>query len=191
MVRGISDDFWSTFVDPDPTSPKKRVMTVWGQGTVNVNSANGLTLFAVTCSGAPTAELCIDPVQMQTFLLGVTMGQGITMGAPLFGSPMDFVKTMEGQGMLGPLLTAMGMKPVKFQSESDFAKSISTESKVFSIYAIGAVKGYKRETRVKIHTVVDFRTAPSLTSGSSTPSQPKAGALGGSGGNCKLGLQSR
>jgi general secretion pathway protein K len=88
---------------------------------------------------------------------------------------------MEGQGMLGPPLTAMGMKPVKFQSESDFAKSISTESKVFSIYAIGAVKGYKRETRVKIHTVVDFRQAPSLTSGASTPGQPKAGALGGSG----------
>ena len=42
MVRGISDDFWATFVDPDPPNPKKRVMTVWGQGTVNVNSANGL-----------------------------------------------------------------------------------------------------------------------------------------------------
>jgi general secretion pathway protein K len=183
MVRGITDDFWATFVDPDPTSPKKRVMTVWGQGSVNVNSANGLTLFAITCAGAPTAELCTDPLQMQMFLMGVTMAQGITMGAPLFSSPMDFVKTMEGQGMLGPLLTAMGMKPVKFQSESDFAKSISTESKVFSIYAIGAVKGYKRETRVRIHTVVDFRAAPSLTSGgsSSTPNQPNAGATGGSG----------
>ena len=29
---GVTDDFWSTFVDPDPTNPKKRVMTVWGQG---------------------------------------------------------------------------------------------------------------------------------------------------------------
>ena len=56
----------------------------------------------------------------------------------------------------------MGMKPVKFQSESDFAKSIATESKVFSVYAVGVVKGYKRETRVRIHTVVDFRAAPSL-----------------------------
>jgi general secretion pathway protein K len=181
MVRGLSDNFWQTFVDPDPTNPKKRVMTVWGQGTVNVNSANGLTLYAITCAGAPTAELCTDPMQMQMFLMGVMMAQGITMGAPLFGSPNDFVKTMEGQGMLGPLLTAMGMKPVKFQSESDFAKSISTESKVFSIYAVGVVKGYKRETRVKIHIVVDFRGAPSLT-GSSTPTTgttPSAPALGG------------
>jgi general secretion pathway protein K len=56
----------------------------------------------------------------------------------------------------------MGMKPVKFQSESDFAKSISTESKVFSVYAVGVVKGYKRETRVRIHSVVDFRTAATL-----------------------------
>ena len=71
--------------------------------------------------------------------------------------------------MLGPLLTMMGVKPVKFQSESDFAKSISTTSKVFSIYAVGAVKGFRRETRVKIHTVVDFRAAPSLT-GSAAPS---------------------
>ena len=38
MVRGIGDDFWATFVDPDPADPRKREMTVWGQGTVNVNS---------------------------------------------------------------------------------------------------------------------------------------------------------
>src|SRR5581483_9162937 len=30
MVRGVSQDFWATFVDPDPTNPKKRIMTVWG-----------------------------------------------------------------------------------------------------------------------------------------------------------------
>jgi general secretion pathway protein K len=191
MVRGISDDFWATFVDPDPTNPKKRVMTVWGQGTVNVNSANGLTLYAITCAGAPTAELCTDPLQMQTFLMGVTMAQGITMGAPLFGSPKDFVQTMEGQGMLGPLLTTIGMKPVKFQSESDFTKSISVESKVFSIYAIGVIKGYKRQTRVKIHTVVDFRTAPSLMdtgSGSGTNSKTPTTPTGGGGGQQIGGL---
>jgi general secretion pathway protein K len=167
MVRGISDDFWSTFVDSDPTNPKKRMMTVWGQGTVNVNSADAKTLWAVTCAGAPQSELCTDPMQMQLFYMGVTMAQGITMGAPIFGSGNDFVQTMEGKGMLGPLLTALGMKPVKFQSASDVAKSLSTESKVFSIYAIGSVKGYKRQTRVRIHTVVDFRSAPSLTGGGS------------------------
>ena len=51
---------------------------------------------------------------------------------------------MKGQGQLGPLLTMMGMKPVKFQSESDFAKGITTESKVFSIYATGVAEGTRR-----------------------------------------------
>ncbi len=162
MVRGVTDDFWSTFVDPEPTDPKKRQMTVWGQGAVNVNTANPLTLYALVCSGAPTAELCTDPTQMQMFVMGVTMAQGISMGAPIFGTAGDFIQMMKGQGQLGPILTAMGMKPVKFQSESDFAKSIATESKVFSVYAVGVVKGYKRETRVRIHTVVDFSAAPSL-----------------------------
>jgi general secretion pathway protein K len=33
---------------------------------------------------------------------------------------------------------------------------------MFSIYAVGVKKGYRRETRVKIHSVVDFRNAPGL-----------------------------
>jgi general secretion pathway protein K len=164
MVRGVSDDFWSTFVDPEPTNPRKRQLTVWGQGQVNVNGANPLTLYAILCSGAPTAEVCTDPTQMQTFVMGVMMAQGISMGIPVFGSPGDFISMMKGKGNLGPLMTAMGMKPVKFQSESEFAKSIATESKVFSIYAVGAVKGYKRETRVRIHAVVDFSTTQPLSS---------------------------
>jgi general secretion pathway protein K len=164
MVRGVTDDFWATFVDPVPTDPKKRQMTVWGQGAVNVNTANALTLYALVCSGAPQAEVCTDPTQMQMFVMGVTLAQGVAMGAPIFGTPGDFIQMMKGQGQLGPLLTGppMSMKPVKFQSESDFAKSISTESKVFSVYAVGVVKGYKRETRVRIHAVVDFRAAASL-----------------------------
>ena len=180
MVRGVTDDFWSTFVDPEPTDPTKREMTVWGQGTINVNTANPLTLFAIVCSGAPTADICNDATQMQLFVTGVLMAQSISMGAPLFGSPGDFIATMKGQGALGPLLTALGMKPVKFQSESDFAKSISTESKVFSIYAIGVVKGFRRETRVRIHAVVDFRAAPSLGDLANAVTSSIAGATGAS-----------
>jgi general secretion pathway protein K len=191
MVRGISDDFWATFVDPDPTNPKQRLWTVWGQGAVNVNSANAQTLLAVVCSGAPTADICNDPTQMGLFLSGVTMARGITMGAPLFGKPGDFINTMKGQGQLGPLLTMMGMKPVKFQSESEFAKTITTESKVFSIYAVGVVKGgNKRETRLSIHAVSDFRNSPPLIgaapgtpgaagSSSSSPTPPPTPTTGG------------
>jgi general secretion pathway protein K len=160
VVNGVTDDFWSTFVDPDPPNPKKRVMTVWGQGVVNVNTANAQTLLGVTCAGAPTAEICTEPLQTGMFLLGVTMARGISMGAPIFSSPQDYINTMKGSGALGPMLTMLGMKPVKFLSESDFAKSITIESKMFSIYAVGIVKGYKRETRTSIVEVLDFRKAP-------------------------------
>ena len=176
MVNGVSDDFWATFVDPDPTKPSKRAVTVWGQGAINVNTANAQVLLGVTCAGAPAAEICTDPAQASMFLMGVTMAQGITMGAPLFGAPNDFIDTMKGKGQLGPMLATMGMKPVKFLSESEFAKSITTESKMFSIYAVGVVKGYKRETRLSIHAVVDFRSAPDL----SKPPPPGAPGAPGS-----------
>ncbi len=116
----------------------------------------------MTCAGAPTAEICTDPLQASAFLLGITMARGITLGAPIFGSTQDFMAMMKGQGQLGPMLTLLGMKPVKFLSESEFLKSVTTESKMFSIYAVGVVKGYKRETRTSIHAVVDFRDAPQV-----------------------------
>jgi len=170
LVRGITDDFWATFVDPDPTKPEKRVMTVWGQGAINVNSANAQTLLGVVCSGAPTATICTDITQAGIFLSALTMSRAMTMGAPLFGSPADFIATMKGQGMLGPILTGMGMTAVKFLSEADFAKTITTESKVFSINAVGIMKGYKRETRLRIVMVVDFRNAPNLSGAGAAPS---------------------
>lgn len=177
MVRGVSQDFWATFIDPEPTRPKKRVMTVWGQGAVNVNTANAQTLLAIVCAGAPQAEMCTDANQAAMFLAGVTMAQGVTMGAPLFSTPAQFVNTMKGEGDLGKMLTGFGMKPVKFQSDADFQKSVTTESKIFSIYARGVVKGYKRETQSNVHAVVDFRQAPGLTAAPSSTASA-AGAFG-------------
>ena len=163
MVRGMTDDFWATFIDPDPEKPDKRVVTVWGQGAVNVNTANAQTLLGVVCAGAPAADICIDPIQAGTFLTGVTMARGISMGAPIFGSTGDFLDMMKGKGQMGTVLSAIGMKPVKFLSESEFLKSITIESKMFSIYAIGQKKGFKRDTRIKVQTVVDFRLSTPVT----------------------------
>ena len=174
MVKGIHEDIWSTFIDPDPTNPKKRVVTVWGQGAVNVNTANAQTLLAVVCAGAPAAEICTNAEQAATFLAGVTMARGITMGAPLFGSARDFTQALTGSGQLGPILAGFGMKPVQFKSPSEFQKSVTTESKMFSIYAVGVKKGYRRETRVRVHAVVDFRNAPALGAAGGVPGQPGA-----------------
>ena len=65
------------------------------------------------------------------------------------------------------------MKPVVFKSQTEFQKSITTESKMFSIYAVGVKKGYRRETRVQIHAVVDFRNAPSLAAPAPTANPPR------------------
>jgi general secretion pathway protein K len=214
MVNGVSDDFWASFVDPEPTNPKKRNVTVWGQGAVNVNTANPMTLLGVICSAgrpgppvtpaagasptatptaAPTAAatpaagvsanlpaICTDPAQTSLFISGVTMAKGISMGAPLFGTKEDFITTMKGGGMLGPLLTGLGMQPVSFSAE--FKDAITTESKMFSIYAVGVVKGYKRETRLSVHAVVDFRSAPAPGVAAGIPGsagQLPAGQVGG------------
>jgi general secretion pathway protein K len=156
LVRGVSDDFWSTFVDPDPTDPHKRILTVWGQDGVNVNTANAQTLLAITCANAALdAELCNDPIQMAGFLQGVSLIRSFTMGAPLFQKKTDFVNLMKGTGPMAPLLATLGVKPVKFLSNPD----VTLSSKIFSIYAEGVVPGFKRTTRVKIHAVADFRSA--------------------------------
>lgn len=196
LVRGFSEDFWSTFVDPEPENPRKRVMTVWGQGAINVNTANAQTLLAVICSGAAppgttapaqqqpaasaqtnplagmlpssssgsglsnNASMCSDPLEAQKFLMAVTLIQGFTAGAPIFTSANDFIKTMKGQPPMGTLLAALGIKPIVFKSDADAAKAVTTESKMFSIYADGIVPGYQRMTKVRIHEVVDFRNAP-------------------------------
>jgi general secretion pathway protein K len=192
LVRGVGDDFWSTFVDPDPEKPKKRVMTVWGQGAVNVNTANAQTLWAVVCAGTRTAKLCSDPLEAQKFLSGLTLVRTFTAGIPLFSSGSEFVKAMQGQGMVGQMLKAMQLEPVVFESESEMKKTVTAESKIFSIYADGEVPGYQRKTRVKVHAVVDFRGAPPPSaalgtaapspSGSSAPQPPAspAGQVGGS-----------
>jgi len=163
LVRGVSDDFWANFVDPDASDPTQRNMTVWGQGKVNVNAANAQTLHAVVCAGAPEAPVCNDVEQMQIFLTTISLAKSITQGAPLFKSPKAFVRAMGGKGKgVGPLFAALGLEPIDFPNPKLVQRAITTESRVFSIYAQGVVPGKQRETRVRIHTVIDFRSANEL-----------------------------
>jgi general secretion pathway protein K len=161
LVRGVGDDFWSTFVDPDPSHPDKRVLTVWGQGKVNVNTANPQTVLAVVCGNAvPGTPLCNDPTEAAKFLSAFDMVKMFTQGAPLFGSPKVFLSALKGKGMFGSVIMMLGMQPIQLLSDSEMLKAVTTESQVFSIYATGYVKVGKRETRVRVHAVVDFRGAP-------------------------------
>ena len=162
MVRGIGDDFWSTFVDPDPNNPKKRTITVWGQGKINVNSANAQTLLAFVCANTnPLPKMCTDPLEAMKFIGVVNIVRTLTAGIPLFASPKAFIAALKQTNpMIGPILKVMGLDPVVFASENEATKAIATESKVFSLIATGYVRSGKRETKVRIHSVVDFRAAP-------------------------------
>lgn len=164
LVRGVSEDFYATFVDPNASNPKSRMMTVWGQGTVNFNSANAQTLLALICAYAkrtPPQPLCTDPAQMASFLTMVGLVRTFASGVPLFSSPKAFLRVIQGKGPMGGLLKTMfNIDPVEFFSEAEAVKALAPESKVFSIYADGIVPGYKRTTKVRIHAVVDFRNAP-------------------------------
>ena len=162
LVRGVGDDFWATFVDPDPDSPNKRVVTAWGQGLINVNTANPQTLLAIVCSYAlPGAALCNNPEEIANFLTMVGLAEGLLHGLPKFGSPKVFSQFVQGKGPMFQMVSGfVSFQPVSLRSEAQLQKSIATESKVFSIYATGVVHSGKRETRVRVHAVVDFRAAP-------------------------------
>lgn len=178
LIRGVSDDFWANFVDPDPTNPRKRTMTVWGSGKVNVNAANEQTLLALVCAHAPDAPLCNEVEQMSAFLTGMALAKEISQGFPLFPTPKSFVRAMQGRGRgIGPLFQALGLEPVEFTNARQLQRSVTTEARVFSIYAEGVVTGRNRETRTRIHTVIDFRSANELGAEAEDPASEGDGDL--------------
>jgi hypothetical protein len=81
--------------------------------------------------------------------------------------------------MVGQLLKALAIDPVVFKLASDAAKMVTAESKMFSIYSDGIVSGYHRKTRVRVHTVVDFRTAPPPDAGIVSIAGTAASGTGG------------
>src|SRR5262249_54435621 len=143
-------------------------------------TANPQALFTVICGGAPKAPMCNDLTETQNFMLMLSVIQGSTAGFPLFTSEKDFLANIKGGGQFGPFLTKAGIKPVDTGGlDSEIQKMITVRSKVFSIYADGIVSGYKRNTRVRIHEVVDFRDSPPPTA---LPLLSAANALGAPGG---------
>jgi general secretion pathway protein K len=188
LVRGVGDDFWATFVEPDPGDPSKRPISVWSQGKININSTNPLTLISYICSHAkPNTELCSDPIKQATFLTSMSLLQSMAAGIPIFRSAKQLRQALKGEGMIGPMLATAGIEPIEFTSDAEFDKGLSIESKIFSIYAEGHVRQSKRETHVRIHAVVDFRKAPTVqdlmnqvTAGAApeAPATPPANASG-------------
>lgn len=161
LVQGVTDEFWRRFIQPDPDDEKSRIVTVWGSGKVNVNSANPMTLLALVCQQVdPETPLCVDPIMQQKYLMTSQMFAGAMAGLPIFSSPDQFVQAIKGQGMFGEMLKSVGIEPVKPRSDDQLKKAVTVESKVFSVFATGTVQSGKLETRSTIHAVVDMRGAP-------------------------------
>jgi general secretion pathway protein K len=161
LVQGVSDEFFDRFFFPDVDDEKSRVVTVWGSGKVNVNSANPRTLLALVCQQAkPGTPLCQDPVMQAKYLATSAMFAGAMAGVPLFPKGEAFVEAVQGKGMFGEMLKGVGIDPVEFVAPKLVEEAVTVESKVFGIYATGYVKSGKRETRSRIHAVVDMRGAP-------------------------------
>lgn len=164
MVRGLGDDdLWAAIVDPDPSNPRRRNLTVWGSGQVNVNTANAQTLLALICAFGRNNLACTDPTAARRFMTGITMVQGFTvsMGLPIFGSPQMFTATLQGRGMLGQLFKTMaGDQPIQITDTAGLERAITVESKVFSVFAAARVGlAYTR-----IHAVIDMRPQPPIDS---------------------------
>jgi general secretion pathway protein K len=163
MIRGLGDDdLWSRVVDPDPGNPTRRTVTVWGQGGVNVNTANAQTLLALICAFAVQAPQCNDASQASQFITSITMVQALTlsMGIPLFNSPQSFVATLQGRPPLGPMLQQLGLQPFTIPDSGALERNIAVESKVFSVYAEATVGG----AHTRVHAVIDMRPQPQLPS---------------------------
>ena len=135
---------------------------MWGQGAVNVNTANAQTLRALVCAYSPDALPCTDASQASNFITTITMVQSLTlsMGIPLFNSAQNFVATIQGRPPLGPMLQTLGLQPFVVRNAGELERSITTESKVFSVMAESTVGA----AHVRIHAVIDMRPQPQLPS---------------------------
>ena len=158
-MYGIDDDFWSAFIDPDPEDPGSRVLTVWGKGKVNVNTAPTQVLLPLVCMLATDqsgVNPCMDPAQLMN-LMQILQGVVFLRTFMPFSTARDFIAAIESPERL--FLQVPGFPVVNKRSARQVFAASST---VFSIYAEGTVG---RVTK-RIHMVVDTRAEDVILHGS-------------------------
>ncbi len=165
LIRGFSDDFWATFVEPIPNDPESRIMTIYASGLVNVNEATPQVLLGRICSYAPETTLCIDPLESLKFTqLLTTVRQLIPI--PLFSRPTDLLDFVEGKGteknLYGMLVGFLGedsqllFTPIVIPptQRTALARSFATSAQIFTIQATALVG----RSQVRIESVVNFHS---------------------------------
>ncbi|MCM8764140.1 MAG: type II secretion system protein GspK [Candidatus Omnitrophica bacterium] len=152
-VKGVTDDFWAAFVEPEPEHPEARTLTVWGSGLININTADPLVMYAVLCSFASNPVIACSPENMQNIfsLIQYMMDVRSLLGVP-FANTSRFVQNV-GQGIEGIPGVAL--------NTADVNKYLTVDSATFSIYATGKIGKSKKTMWV----VVDTRGANAITGG--------------------------
>ncbi len=163
LVRGFTDDFWATFVEPVPNDPKSRILTIYASGLVNVNEATPDVLLGRVCAHAQESTLCTDPLEAQKFTLILSTIRGI-LPIPLFTRPDDFLNFVEGKGsekdLYGLMVGFLGedsellFTPIAIPADQrePLVRSLATSAKIFTIQATGLVG----RSKVQIESVVNF-----------------------------------
>jgi len=163
LVRGFTDDFWATFVEPVPNDPASRVLTIYASGLVNINEATPQVLLGRVCAHAPESTLCVDPLESLKFTQILSTVRSL-IPIPLFSQPNDFINFVEGRG--GPqdlypmLVSFLGegsellFTPILIPEEekTELARSLATSAKIFTIAATGIVG----HSQIRIESVVNF-----------------------------------
>jgi general secretion pathway protein K len=183
LIRGVGDDFWSTFVEPDPDDPRKRMLTVYASGAVNPNEANPIAIIARLCSIAGAGQpLCMNPMEASKFVQLLSMVRSM-IPIPLFSQPSDFIDFVAGTGGPGSITGMLAMflppgnalmfvpltvpaGPIRTKLEAAFI----TSAAIFTIQSTGTVG----KTRVKLSAIVN-------THNRWTPPPPNAGTMPGLG----------
>ena len=179
LVRGFTDDFWSTFVEPDPDDPRSRQVTVYGSGAVNPNEAKPEVLWSRVCSFVSTQPLCQDPLQRQAFVTLFSTARNM-LPVGVFERSDDFLNFLEHKGgprdlypmllmLLGPSNPLLLWKEVVIPPEKRnlIKGAFVTAARIFTIQAVGQVG----RSSVRLNTVVNFDenwTPPPLTTGKMT-----------------------
>lgn len=117
LVRGMSDDVWATFVEPDVEDPRMRLLTIWGGSSINPNEADPTVILARVCSfnEFKTQALCADPTGLERvkFIKLITLARSFAQGVPFFSRASDFKNFLLGdeKSLFGDLkkLMASGM----------------------------------------------------------------------------------
>lgn len=181
LIRGIDDEFWATFIEPNPENPESRIVTIYGSGMVNPNEAPPEVLLARVCSFIPATTLCVDPLEGMRFVQLLRTIRDL-VPVPFFTRSSDFLNFIEGKGSardLYPMLqsylgaeSGMLFMPVEVPANlrAEMNRSFVTSAQILTIEVTGTVN----RAKTKIRTVMNFHDRW-------TPPPPLTGTMPGLG----------